>query len=89
MMTGHSGILAWVIFLPRNRIIHAPALSSMRFLDLSPTNKNPMNTSSLKSFAPAVRRQLMEAVGRRLDYVLGTDTPDHYKLPARSWRDPS
>ena len=35
-----------------------------------------MNTSALKSFAPAVRTQLMEAVERRLDYVLGTDTPD-------------
>lgn len=29
-----------------------------------------MNTSSLKSFAPAVRTQLMEAAGRKLDYVL-------------------
>ena len=35
-----------------------------------------MNTSSLKSFAPAVRRQLIEAVGRKLDYVLSADTPD-------------
>lgn len=35
-----------------------------------------MNTSSLKSFAPAVRRQLMEAVTRKLDYVLTADTPD-------------
>jgi hypothetical protein len=35
-----------------------------------------MNTSSLKSFAPAVRTQLMEAVGRKLDYVLAADTPD-------------
>jgi hypothetical protein len=35
-----------------------------------------MNTSSLKSFAPAVRTQLMEAVGRKLDYVLTADTPD-------------
>jgi hypothetical protein len=35
-----------------------------------------MNTSSLKSFAPAVRTQLMEAVGRKLDYVLSADTPD-------------
>ena len=35
-----------------------------------------MNTSSLKSFAPAVRNQLMEAVGRKLDYVLSADTPD-------------
>ncbi len=35
-----------------------------------------MNTSSLKSFAPAVRRQLTEAVMRKLDYVLTGDTPD-------------
>jgi hypothetical protein len=35
-----------------------------------------MNTSSLKSFAPAVRTQLMEAIGRKLDYVLSADTPD-------------
>jgi len=35
-----------------------------------------MNTSTLKSFAPAVRTQLMEAVGRKLDYVLTADTPD-------------
>ena len=35
-----------------------------------------MNTSSLKSFAPAVRRQLLEAVERKLDYVLTGDTPD-------------
>jgi len=35
-----------------------------------------MNTSALKSFAPAVRRQLLEAVERKLDYVLTADTPD-------------
>ncbi len=35
-----------------------------------------MNTSALKSFAPAVRRQLMEAVGRKLDYALSADTAD-------------
>lgn len=35
-----------------------------------------MNTSALKSFAPAVRRQLMEAVERKLDYVLTAGTPD-------------
>ena len=35
-----------------------------------------MNTSTLKSFAPAVRTQLMEAVGRKLDFVLTADTPD-------------
>jgi hypothetical protein len=32
-----------------------------------------MNTSPLKSFAPAVRRQLLEAVTRKLDYVLTAD----------------
>jgi SAM-dependent methyltransferase len=35
-----------------------------------------MNTSVLKSFAPAVRRQLIEAVGRKLDFVLTGDTAD-------------
>ena len=35
-----------------------------------------MNTSALKSFAPAVLRQLMDAVERKLDYVLTADTPD-------------
>ncbi len=36
-----------------------------------------MNTSALKSFAPAVRRELIEAVGRKLDVVLATQTPDY------------
>ncbi|MCX5824918.1 MAG: BREX-1 system adenine-specific DNA-methyltransferase PglX [Deltaproteobacteria bacterium] len=35
-----------------------------------------MNLNALKSFAPNVRRQLIEAVGRKLDYVLTGDTPD-------------
>jgi hypothetical protein len=35
-----------------------------------------MNTSALKTFAPAVRRQLMEAVTRKLDFVLSAQTPD-------------
>ncbi len=35
-----------------------------------------MNLSSLKNFAPAVRKQLIEAVGRKLDFVLTGDTPD-------------
>lgn len=35
-----------------------------------------MNLSALKNFAPAVRRQLIEAVGRKLDFVLTGDTPD-------------
>ena len=35
-----------------------------------------MNTAALKTFAPAVRRQLMEAVTRRLDFALTAKTPD-------------
>jgi hypothetical protein len=35
-----------------------------------------MNTSALKTFAPAVRRQLMEAVTRKLDFALTAKTPD-------------
>src|ERR1039458_1215592 len=36
-----------------------------------------MNTTALKSFAPAVRHQLMEAVARKLDHVLSAQTPDY------------
>ena len=36
-----------------------------------------MNTASLKTFAPAVRRQLMEAVTRKLDFALTAQTPDY------------
>lgn len=35
-----------------------------------------MNTSALKTFAPAVRRQLIEAITRKLDYVLTARTPE-------------
>ena len=35
-----------------------------------------MDTSALKSFAPEVRRQLLEAVERKLDFVLTGDTAD-------------
>jgi hypothetical protein len=38
-----------------------------------------MNTSRLKTFAPAVRRQLMEAVTRKLDFALTAKTPDLLK----------
>jgi len=40
-----------------------------------------MNTASLKTFAPEVRRQLMEAVGRKLDFVLTGDTADLRAMP--------
>ena len=43
-----------------------------------PTNSRIfMNTSALKTFAPAVRIQLMEAVTRKLDFVLTARTPDY------------
>jgi hypothetical protein len=35
-----------------------------------------VNTAALKTFAPAVRRQLMEAVTRKLDFALSAKTPD-------------
>ena len=36
-----------------------------------------MNTAALKTFAPLVRRQLMEAVAQKLDFVLSAKTPDY------------
>jgi hypothetical protein len=36
----------------------------------------PVNTAVLKTFAPAMRRQLLEAVGRKLDLLLHSQTPD-------------
>lgn len=42
-----------------------------------------MNLSALKSFAPEVRRQLIEAVGRKLDYVLTADTADLRAMQAQ------
>ena len=36
----------------------------------------PVNTASLKAFAPAMRRQLLEAVGRKLDLLLHSQTAD-------------
>jgi hypothetical protein len=42
-----------------------------------------MNTAALKSFAPAVRRQLMEAVTQKLDFVLSARTPDYLTTFAR------
>jgi hypothetical protein len=42
-----------------------------------------MDTSSLKSFAPEARRQLLEAVERKLDFVLTGDTADLRAAPAQ------
>ena len=42
-----------------------------------------MNTSALKSFAPLVRRQLMEAVTRKLEFALSAQTPDYLTTFAR------
>jgi hypothetical protein len=36
-----------------------------------------MNTSALKTFATAIRKQLIEAVRRKLDFALTAQTPDH------------
>ena len=36
----------------------------------------PVSTAALKTFAPAMRRQLLEAVGRKLDLLLHSQTPD-------------
>jgi hypothetical protein len=36
----------------------------------------PVNTAALKTFAPAMRLQLLEAVGRKLDLLLISQTPD-------------
>jgi hypothetical protein len=36
----------------------------------------PVDTATLKTFAPAMRRQLIEAVGRQLDLLLHSQTPD-------------
>ena len=44
---------------------------------------NKVNTAKLKSFAPAVRRQIMEAVTRKLDFVLVAQTPDTLSTFAR------
>ena len=35
-----------------------------------------VNTTALKTFAPAMRRQLIEAMGRKLDLLLHSQTPD-------------
>jgi hypothetical protein len=43
----------------------------------------PVNTASLKTFAPAMRRQLLEAVGRKLDLLLHSQTPDTLSTYAR------
>lgn len=42
-----------------------------------------MNTSRLKSFAPAIRIQLLEAAWRKLDYVLSENTPDLHQSTGR------
>jgi len=43
----------------------------------------PVNTASLKTFAPAMRQQLLETVGRKLDLLLNSQTPDTLSTYAR------
>ena len=47
----------------------------------------PVNTATLKTFAPAMRRQLIEAVGRKLDRLLTSQTPDTLTTYARQIAD--
>jgi len=42
-----------------------------------------VNTAALKAFAPAVRRDLMVAVGRKLDVVLAAQSPDYRSTYAK------
>jgi hypothetical protein len=42
-----------------------------------------MNIAALKTFAPLVRRQLIEAVTQKLDFVLSAKTPDYLATFAR------
>ena len=46
-----------------------------------------MNTTALEKFAPAVRNRLIEAVGRKLDYVVSAPTPDYRTTYARQVKD--
>jgi hypothetical protein len=41
-----------------------------------PNPSMPVNTAALKTFAPAMRRQLLEAVGRKLDLLLHQASAD-------------
>ena len=41
-----------------------------------PNHPMPVNTAALKTFAPAMRRQLIEAVGRKLDLLLHQASAD-------------
>ena len=41
-----------------------------------PNPSMPVNTAALKTFAPAMRRQLLEAVGRKLDRLLHQASAD-------------
>jgi hypothetical protein len=47
----------------------------------------PVNTATLKTFAQAMRRQLIEAVGRKLDRLLTSQTPDTLTTYARQIAD--
>lgn len=46
-----------------------------------------MNTAALEKFAPAVRNRLIEAVDRKLDFVLSQQTPDLRTTYARQVRE--
>ena len=48
-----------------------------------------MNTSALKTFAPAVRKQLMEAVTRKLDFAIAAQTPAPAEIRPGGSSDPA
>src|ERR1039458_3990786 len=76
-MAGNSGIhkkYAWWW--------DSPCRPSVSDSNLFPT-AHRMNTAALKTFAPAVRKQLMEAVTRKLDFALTAQTPDYLTTFAR------
>ena len=52
-------------------------MSWQRATESSFDREASLNTSALKSFAPAIRRELSEAVGRKLEVVLAAQTPDY------------
>ena len=51
------------------------ALLAYAFDQLTPPSM-PVNTAALKTFAPAMRRQLIDAVGRKLDRLLHQASAD-------------
>jgi hypothetical protein len=71
--SGLNWCSAAVSLLMRRHLI-TEALQAHAFDHPSPSM--PVNTAALKTFVPAVRRQLIEAVGRKLDLLLHQASAD-------------